>query len=122
VAAQRGHITPEAPHTPAADHRGRDGATSTKTKSRACPTWTDPSTEYARTLRHLQASDTWWRTEKNRAQPYALGTQGVIGLAGSHMPFLWRRPPAPAAYGWIGQQSGSGFFDLAPSILHYNWF
>jgi hypothetical protein len=26
------------------------------------------------------------------------------------------------SYGWIGQQSGSGFFDLAPSILHYNWF
>jgi hypothetical protein len=25
-------------------------------------------------------------------------------------------------YGWIGQQSGSGFSDLAPSILHYNWF
>jgi hypothetical protein len=24
--------------------------------------------------------------------------------------------------GWIGQQSGSGFCDLAPSILHYNWF
>jgi hypothetical protein len=26
------------------------------------------------------------------------------------------------AYGWTGQQPGSGFFDLAPSILHYNWF
>jgi hypothetical protein len=25
-------------------------------------------------------------------------------------------------YGWFGQQSGSGFSDLAPSILHYNWF
>ena len=25
-------------------------------------------------------------------------------------------------YGWTGQQSSSGFFDLAPSILHYNWF
>ena len=25
-------------------------------------------------------------------------------------------------YGWIGQQSGSGLSDLAPSILHYNWF
>jgi hypothetical protein len=25
-------------------------------------------------------------------------------------------------YGWTGQQSGSGFCDLAPSILHYNWF
>jgi hypothetical protein len=26
------------------------------------------------------------------------------------------------SYGWTGQQSGSGFCDLAPSILHYNWF
>jgi hypothetical protein len=25
-------------------------------------------------------------------------------------------------YGWIGHKSGSGFSDLAPSILHYNWF
>jgi hypothetical protein len=25
-------------------------------------------------------------------------------------------------YGWTGQQSSSGFFDLAPLILHYNWF
>jgi len=24
--------------------------------------------------------------------------------------------------GWTGQQSGSGFSDLAPSILYYNWF
>jgi hypothetical protein len=27
-----------------------------------------------------------------------------------------------ALYGWTGQQSGSGFINLAPSILHYNWF
>jgi hypothetical protein len=26
------------------------------------------------------------------------------------------------SYGWTGQQSGSGFINLAPSILHYNWF
>jgi hypothetical protein len=25
-------------------------------------------------------------------------------------------------YGWIGHKSGSGFINLAPSILHYNWF
>jgi hypothetical protein len=25
-------------------------------------------------------------------------------------------------YGWTGQETGSGFCDLAPSILHYNWF
>jgi hypothetical protein len=25
-------------------------------------------------------------------------------------------------YGWTGHKSSSGFSDLAPSILHYNWF
>jgi hypothetical protein len=29
---------------------------------------------------------------------------------------------ATRSYGWTGQQSSSGFSDLAPSILHYNWF
>jgi hypothetical protein len=28
----------------------------------------------------------------------------------------------PGDYGWIGQQSSSGFINLAPSILHYDWF
>ena len=28
----------------------------------------------------------------------------------------------PSAYGWIGQQFSSGFSDLAPLILLYNWF
>jgi hypothetical protein len=35
------------------------------------------------------------------------------------------KPPTIALfwpYGWIGQQSSSGFINLAPSILHYNWF
>jgi hypothetical protein len=27
-----------------------------------------------------------------------------------------------ADYGWTGHKSGSGFSDLAPSILYYNWF
>jgi hypothetical protein len=30
--------------------------------------------------------------------------------------------PASRVYGWIGHKSGSGFSDLAPSILHSNWF
>jgi hypothetical protein len=25
-------------------------------------------------------------------------------------------------YGWTGQEPSSGFSDLTPSILHYNWF
>jgi hypothetical protein len=29
---------------------------------------------------------------------------------------------AVSVYGWTGHKSGSGFSDLAPSILHYNWF
>ena len=29
---------------------------------------------------------------------------------------------AALEYGWIGQQPSSGFINLAPSILHYNWF
>jgi hypothetical protein len=56
--------------------------------------YVDPSTEYARTLRHLQASDVRWRAEKNRARSYAPGTQGVGGSAGGYQA-LWRRPPAP---------------------------
>jgi hypothetical protein len=49
VAAQRGHDIPEArPHTPAAGHRQGHGATSTKTKSRACPTWTPAPSRHAR--------------------------------------------------------------------------
>jgi hypothetical protein len=56
--------------------------------------YVDPSTEYARTLRHLQASDARWRAEKNRAQSYAtLGTQGVGGSAGGHRPFGGVPPP-----------------------------
>jgi hypothetical protein len=29
---------------------------------------------------------------------------------------------AKTTYGWTGHKSSSGFSDLAPSILHYNWF
>jgi hypothetical protein len=25
-------------------------------------------------------------------------------------------------YGWTGQETGSGFINLAPSILNYDWF
>jgi hypothetical protein len=76
------------------------GATSTHENkiARLCPTYVDPSTEYARTLRHLQASDARWRAEKNRAQSYTLGTQGVGGSAGGAQA-LWRfggvPPPQP---------------------------
>jgi hypothetical protein len=29
---------------------------------------------------------------------------------------------ARMSYGWTGHKTGSGFSDLAPSILYYNWF
>jgi hypothetical protein len=57
--------------------------------------YVDPSTEYARTFRHLQASDARWRAEKTRAQSYTLGTQGVSGSAGGHRPFGGVPPPPP---------------------------
>jgi hypothetical protein len=33
-----------------------------------------------------------------------------------------KRVVVATAYGWTGQESSSGFINLAPSILHYNWF
>jgi hypothetical protein len=54
VAAQRGHSTPEALHTPAAWPQGH-GTTSTKTKSCACPTWTPAQSTHARHVGGLLA-------------------------------------------------------------------
>jgi hypothetical protein len=42
--------------------------------------YVDPSTEYARTLRHLQASDARWGGREKQStvvRTYTLGTQGV---------------------------------------------
>ena len=96
MAAQRGHST-----TAYQRHRMRQRlATGAwrdfhENKIARLP-YVDPSTEYARTLRHLQASDARWRAEKNRARSYALGTQGVVGRLGRGPQALWWRPPAPA--------------------------
>jgi hypothetical protein len=46
--------------------------------------------------------------------PLIGGQHALLGEAGEIA--------AVSTYGWIGQQSSSGFCDLAPSILHYNWF
>jgi hypothetical protein len=60
--------------------------------------YVDPSTEYARTLRHLQASDARWRAEKVRAQSHTPGTQGAgSGRLSRGAQALCRRPPSPAA-------------------------
>jgi hypothetical protein len=50
------------------------------------------------------------------ARPWGTGIGKGIGIG----PQAARS--ANRFYGWTGQQPGSGFFNLAPSILHYNWF
>jgi hypothetical protein len=87
----------EAPHTPAAPgHRGMARLHENKT---ARLPYVGPSTEYARTLRHLQAPDARWRAEKNRAQSHTLGTQGVGGSVAGHRPFA--PPPQPPQWGLL---------------------
>jgi hypothetical protein len=59
----------------------------------------------------------------------------AIALVPRELPYVVEnskeRPPAALnlhagqevyQYGWTGQEPSSGLFDLAPSILHYNWF
>jgi hypothetical protein len=55
-----------------------------------------------------QVAVKWNTTGEWRALARVQGRWAIWGAAGR--------------YGWTGQQSGSGFSDLAPSILHYNWF
>jgi hypothetical protein len=62
--------------------------------------YVDPSTEYARTLRHLQASDARWRAEKNRAQSYTLGRREWAAQQGATGP--WVAPPRPRSPGGGG--------------------
>jgi hypothetical protein len=70
--------------------------------------YVDPSTEAcARTLRHLQAPDARWRAEKNRAEPYTLGTQGVGGSAGAHRPFGGVPPRPPRSPAGCGRAAGA---------------
>jgi hypothetical protein len=68
--------------------------------------YVDPSTEYARTLRHLQASDARWRAEKNRAQsPVARPWDAGNGELSRGAQALWRRLPAPATWA-AGERRG----------------
>jgi hypothetical protein len=75
---------------PAAGHRGMARL---PRKSRACPTWTPAPSTHARFSTCRRASDARWRTEKHRAQPYTLWTQGVGGSAAGHRPFGGVPPP-----------------------------
>jgi hypothetical protein len=84
------------------------GATSTKTKSRACPTWTPaPSSTHARPL--LQPPGAGRAVESREKQSTdsrtpLVGTQGVGGSAGGHMPFA--APPRPRSPG-CGRAAGT---------------
>jgi hypothetical protein len=105
VAAQRGHINsiPEAPHTPAAGwpQQGH-GAAFTKTKSRACPTWTPaPST-------HARFATCGRRThdgEQRKQSTAACSWDAGSGRLGRGPQALWRRAPAPAAWA-VGERRG----------------
>jgi hypothetical protein len=52
----------------------------------------DPSTEYARTLRHLEASDARWRAGKNRAQSYMVGLGNNLWQDRATIQFRFLRP------------------------------
>jgi hypothetical protein len=120
MAAQRGHGIPETPHTPAAGHRGMWRDFHENKTARLCPTWTPvPSTHARFALRHLlQASDARWRAEKNRAQPYTLGTQGVGVSAGGHIhiPFGGVPPPPQPGLREIADSGGD-----APTRAPRSW-
>jgi hypothetical protein len=110
VAAQRGHIIPEAPHTSAAGHR--DMARLPRKQNRAPalrgPRHPGPSTRpgYARAPRHLRASDARRRAEtKWSTVAHPWDARSGHGSATAHRPFLWRRPPRPRS---PGAASGGG--------------
>jgi hypothetical protein len=104
VAAQRGHSIPEAPTAYDSGWPQGHGATSTKTKSRACPTWTPAPNTHARfatsgprTRGGEQRKPEHSRTPLGRRREWA-AQQGATEA-------LWRRPPAPAAWA-AGERRG----------------
>jgi hypothetical protein len=48
--------------------------------------------------------------------------EGITATGAATQERIFFLPAAATYYGWTGQQPSSGFCDLAPSILHYNWF
>jgi hypothetical protein len=59
---------------------------------------------------------------KQAANPCDRGAQKHIDVRAHYLREQVHQNNVTMGYGWTGQQSSSGFFDLAPSILHYNWF
>jgi hypothetical protein len=97
AAAQRGHSIPEAPHTTAAGHRGM--ARLPRKQNHGLP-YVDPSTEYARTLRHLQALDARWRAEKTEHSRTHLGRREWAAQQGAIFPLAASpRPRSPERRG-----------------------
>jgi hypothetical protein len=78
------------------------GATSTETKSRACPTRAPARTEYARTLRHLQAPDAQRIPEHSRTP---LGRREWAAQQGGTGPVL-AASPRPCSPG-CGRAAGT---------------
>jgi hypothetical protein len=98
AAAQRGHSTPEAPHTPAAGHRGKARLARKQNRAPALRGPQHPST-HARfaTCRRLRRTVESRENQSTTACPWDAGSGQLIS-AGGHRPFgLWRRPPAAAA-------------------------
>jgi hypothetical protein len=114
AAAERGHSTPEAPHTPAAGHRGK--ARLARKQNRA-PALRGPQhrPEYARTLRHLQAPRTHGGEQrKSEHHRMPLGRREWAAHLGRGAQALWplaaspRRRPPPAGGAWAAAGCGSG--------------
>jgi hypothetical protein len=105
VAAQRGHSTPEAPHTAYASGwpQGTGAWRNFHENKTARLPYMDPSTDYnARTLHHLhlQAPDAHGGEQrKPEHSRISLGRREWAArgsAAGGHRPFGGRRPPPPS--------------------------
>jgi hypothetical protein len=68
--------------------------------------YVDPSTEYARTLRHLQASDARWRAEKTEHSHTPLGRREWAAQQGATGPFAGERRGRPNVS--FAHREGSG--------------
>jgi hypothetical protein len=92
--------------------------------------YVDPSTEYACTLRHLQASDARWRAEKPRAQSYTLLGRREWEIIPSqvspswylpcsvlwHVGWSWRRGRATSSPA-VSTRRRRSAFDVSPTAI-----
>jgi hypothetical protein len=94
--------------------------------SRACGRRTTHERLRSRNSRHLQCCPFWCLRGLPAARHYPRGTgRGAPAVRGADAVTCERVSRTnwwPRNYGWIGHKSSSGFSDLAPAMLHYNWF